>query len=61
MKKVVLAAVLLSAASAATVSAAERNCYSPGDIEAEQALLFQTAGVLAFAMVVLFMEKFRFA
>ena len=42
MKKVVLAAALLSAASATTVSAAERNCYSPGDIEAEQALLFQT-------------------
>ena len=42
MKKVVLAAALLSAASAATVSAADRNCYSPGDIEAEQALLFQT-------------------
>jgi hypothetical protein len=42
MKKVVLAAALLSAASAATVSAADRNCYSPGDIEAEQALQFQT-------------------
>src|SRR5580704_15688161 len=27
----------------------------------KQALLFQTAGVLAFAVVVLFMEKFRFA
>ena len=26
----------------------------------KQALLFQTAGVLAFAIVVLFMEKFRF-
>ena len=42
MKKVVFAAALLSAASATTVSAADRNCYSPGDIEAEQALLFQT-------------------
>src|SRR5258707_13148378 len=42
MKKVVLAAALLAAASVATGSAAERNCYSPGDIEAEQALLFQT-------------------
>ena len=42
MKKVVLAAALLAAASVATASAADRNCYSPGDIEAEQALLFQT-------------------
>src|SRR2546421_11481643 len=42
MKKVVLAAAFLAAASVATASAADRNCYSPGDIEAEQALLFQT-------------------
>ena len=42
MKKVVLAAALLAAASVATASAADRNCYSPADIEAEQALLFQT-------------------
>src|SRR5689334_24364584 len=42
MNKVVLAAALLAAASVATASAADRNCYSPGDIEAEQALLFQT-------------------
>ena len=42
MKKVVLAAAVLAAASVATASAADRNCYSPGDIEAEQALLFQT-------------------
>src|SRR5437764_14670034 len=42
MKKVVLAAALLAAASAVTASAADRNCYSPGDIEAEQALQFQT-------------------
>jgi hypothetical protein len=41
MRKVVLAAALLAAA-VATASAADRNCYSPGDIEAEQALLFQT-------------------
>ena len=41
MKKVVLAAALLATASVAA-SAADRNCYSPGDIEAEQALLFQT-------------------
>jgi hypothetical protein len=42
MKKAVLAAAFLAAGSAATASAADRNCYSPGDIEAEQALLFQT-------------------
>jgi len=36
-----MAAVLVAAASVAA-SAADRNCYSPGDIEAEQALLFQT-------------------
>src|SRR5580693_9402268 len=42
MKKVVLAAALLGAASVATASAADRNCYSPADSEAEQALLFQT-------------------
>jgi len=42
MKRVVMAAVLAAAASIATASAADRNCYSPTDIEAEQALLFQT-------------------
>src|SRR5205085_6459095 len=42
MKKVVLAPALVAAASVATASAADRNCYSPGDIEAEQALQFQT-------------------
>lgn len=42
MKKVVLAAALMAVASAVTASAADRNCYSPGDIEAEQALQFQT-------------------
>lgn len=40
MKRVVLGAMLLAAASAGTASAAE--CYSPADIEAEQALLLQT-------------------
>lgn len=42
MKKVALAAALAAAASFATASAADRNCYSPADVEAEQALLFQT-------------------
>ena len=42
MKRVVMAAALAAAASIATASAADRNCYSPADIEAEQALLFQT-------------------
>jgi hypothetical protein len=41
MRRVVLAAALL-VASVASAPAADRNCYSPGDIEAEQALLFQT-------------------
>jgi|SRR6516165_4443292 len=41
MKKVVLAAAMLLA-SVASAPAADRDCYSPGDIEAEQALLFQT-------------------
>jgi len=42
MKKLMLGAALLAAASVVTASAADRNCYSPGDIEAEQALVFQT-------------------
>lgn len=42
MKRVVMAGALAAAASIATASAADRNCYSPADIEAEQALLFQT-------------------
>ncbi len=42
MKKVVLAAALAAAASFTTASAADRNCYSAADIEAEQAILFQT-------------------
>src|SRR5262252_9349171 len=41
MKKVVLAAAML-VASVASAPAADRDCYSPGDIEAEQAILFQT-------------------
>src|SRR5215472_2116256 len=41
MRKVVLAAAML-VASVASAPAADRDCYSPGDIEAEQALLFQT-------------------
>jgi len=42
MRKVVLAAALLAAASSQGVSAADRQCYSAADIEAEQAILFQT-------------------
>jgi hypothetical protein len=42
MKKVLLAASLVAATSFATALAADRNCYSPADIEAEQALMFQT-------------------
>ena len=42
MKSLVLAAALVAAASVATASAADRNCYSAADIEAEQAILFQT-------------------
>jgi hypothetical protein len=42
MKKAILTAALIAAASITTAGAADRNCYSPGDIEAEQALLFQT-------------------
>jgi hypothetical protein len=42
MRKVVLATVLGAAVSLGTASAADRNCYSAADIEAEQAILFQT-------------------
>jgi hypothetical protein len=42
MRKIVLAAVLFAAASAQGVPAADRQCYSAADIEAEQAILFQT-------------------
>jgi hypothetical protein len=42
MKRIVLIATIVAAASFTTASAADRNCYSPADIEAEQAILFQT-------------------
>jgi hypothetical protein len=42
MRKIVLAAALLAAVSSQSVSAADRQCYSPADVEAEQAILFQT-------------------
>ena len=41
MKKLLVAALAI-VGSFATASAAERECYSATDIEAEQALLFQT-------------------
>ena len=41
MRKALLAAALLGA-SLGTASAADRNCYSAADVEAEQAILFQT-------------------
>ena len=42
MRKIVLASTLLAAVSSQSVSAADRQCYSPADVEAEQAILFQT-------------------
>jgi len=42
MRKIVLAAALLAAALAQGVSAADKQCYSAADVEAEQAILFQT-------------------
>ena len=42
MKKLVLAAALLAAGSMQGVSAADKQCYSAADVEAEQAILFQT-------------------
>jgi hypothetical protein len=42
MRRIVLAAAIVAAASFNPVSAAEKNCYSAADIEAEQAILFQT-------------------
>jgi hypothetical protein len=42
MKKLVLAAALLAAGSMQGVSAADRQCYSAADVEAEQAILLQT-------------------
>ena len=42
MKRLVLAAALLAAGSMQGVSAADKQCYSAADVEAEQAILFQT-------------------
>ena len=42
MKRMVLAAALFAAASVQGVSAADKQCYSAVDVEAEQAILFQT-------------------
>jgi hypothetical protein len=42
MRKVVLAAAIVAAASSSAAFSAEKNCYSAADIEAEQAILFQT-------------------
>jgi coenzyme F420-reducing hydrogenase delta subunit len=42
MRKAVLAAAIVAAASLQGASAADRHCYSAADLEAEQAILFQT-------------------
>ena len=42
MRKTVLAAAVCAVASLQAASAAERSCYSPTDLEAEQAIVFQT-------------------
>lgn len=42
MRKAVLAAALFAAASLQGASAADRHCYSATDLEAEQAIVFQT-------------------
>ena len=42
MRKIVLATALFVAASSQGVSAADKQCYSAADVEAEQAILFQT-------------------
>lgn len=42
MRKAVLAAAVCAAVSLQAASAAERGCYSPTDLEAEQAIEFQT-------------------
>ena len=42
MRKVVLAAALFAAASFQAASAADKQCYSAADVEAEQAILLQT-------------------
>jgi hypothetical protein len=42
MRRVILAAALGTIVSLGTAAAADRNCYSAADAEAEQAILFQT-------------------
>ena len=42
MRRVILAAALGAIVSLGTAAAADRNCYSAADAEAEQAILFQT-------------------
>ena len=42
MRKAVLAAAIFAAASVQGASAADRHCYSAADLEAEQAIVFQT-------------------
>ncbi len=42
MRKLVLAAGLVAAASLQAASAADRSCYSASDLEADQAIRFQT-------------------
>ncbi len=42
MRKTVLAAAIFAAASLQGASAADRHCYSAADLEAEQAIKFQT-------------------
>jgi len=42
MRKLIVAAALFAAASYQGVSAADRQCYSAADVEAEQAILLQT-------------------
>jgi hypothetical protein len=42
MRKAVLAAAIFAAASLQGASAADRHCYSAADLEAEQAIRFQT-------------------
>jgi hypothetical protein len=42
MRKAVLTVALLAAASLQGASAADRHCYSAADLEAEQAIVFQT-------------------
>src|SRR5215471_4088277 len=42
MRKTVVAAAILAAVSLQGASAADRHCYSDADLEAEQAIKFQT-------------------